>query len=228
MSERESGQEGFIEMNFQEVSAAEMLERANEYFNRMNDRRTTRHFSSKEVSQDLIELAIKTAGTAPSGAHLQPWTFVAISDFEIKSKIREAAEKEERKFYEERMPDEWAEVLRPLGTDHVKKHLTDAPWVVVLFRHSKRVKKNGKFAPTYYSQESCGIAAGMFISAIHNMGLTTLTHTPSPMGFLRELLNRPEHEHPMIVMPVGYPAKDAKVPDISRKKLEEISYFHSH
>ena len=228
MSERESGQEGFIEMNFQEVSAAEMLERANEYFNRMNDRRTTRHFSSKEVSQDLIELAIKPAGTAPSGAHLQPWTFVAISDFEIKSKIREAAEKEERKFYEERMPDEWAEVLRPLGTDHVKKHLTDAPWVVVLFRHSKRVKKNGKFAPTYYSQESCGIAAGMFISAIHNMGLTTLTHTPSPMGFLRELLNRPEHEHPMIVMPVGYPAKDAKVPDISRKKLEEISYFHSH
>ena len=228
MSETESGQEGFIEMNFQEVSAAEMLERANEYFNRMNDRRTTRHFSRKEVSQDLIELAIKTAGTAPSGAHLQPWTFVAISDSEIKSKIREAAEKEERKFYEERMPDEWAEVLRPLGTDHVKKHLTDAPWVVVLFRHSKRVKKNGKFAPTYYSQESCGIAAGMFISAIHNMGLTTLTHTPSPMGFLRELLNRPEHEHPMIVMPVGYPAKDAKVPDISRKKLEEISYFHSN
>tara|TARA_B100001989_G_C24551071_1_gene474807 strand:+ start:2367 stop:3053 length:687 start_codon:yes stop_codon:yes gene_type:complete len=228
MSERESGQEGFIEMNFQEVSAAEMLERANEYFNRMNDRRTTRHFSRKEVSQDLIELAIKTAGTAPSGAHLQPWTFVAISDFEIKTKIREAAEKEERKFYEERVPEEWAEVLRPLGTDHVKKHLTDAPWVVVLFRHSKRVKKNGKFAPTYYSQESCGIAAGMFISAIHNMGLTTLTHTPSPMGFLRELLNRPEHEHPMIVMPVGYPAKDAKVPDISRKKLEEISYFHLH
>ena len=228
MSERESGQEGFIEMNFQEVSAAEMLERANEYFNRMNDRRTTRHFSRKEVSQDLIELAIKTAGTAPSGAHLQPWTFVAISDFEIKTKIREAAEKEERKFYEERVPEEWAEVLRPLGTDHVKKHLTDAPWVVVLFRHSKRVKKNGKFAPTYYSQESCGIAAGMFISAIHNMGLTTLTHTPSPMGFLRELLNRPEHEHPMIVMPVGYPAKDAKVPDISRKKLEEISYFHSN
>ena len=228
MSETESGQEGFIEMNFQEVSAVEMLERANEYFNRMNDRRTTRHFSRKEVSQDLIELAIKTAGTAPSGAHLQPWTFVAISDFEIKAKIREAAEKEERKFYEERMPDEWAEVLRPLGTDHVKKHLTDAPWVVVLFRHSKRVKKNGKFAPTYYPQESCGIAAGMFISAIHNMGLTTLTHTPSPMGFLRELLNRPEHEHPMIVMPVGYPAKDAKVPDISRKKLEEISYFHSN
>ena len=228
MSETESGQEGFIEMNFEEVSAVEMLERANEYFNRMNDRRTTRHFSRTEVSQDLIELASQTAGTAPSGAHLQPWTFVAISDFEIKSKIREAAEKEERKFYEERMPDEWAEVLRPLGTDHVKKHLTDAPWVVVLFRHTKRVKKNGKFAPTYYSQESCGIAAGMFISAIHNMGLTTLTHTPSPMGFLRELLNRPEHEHPMIVMPVGYPAKDAKVPDISRKKLEEISYFHSN
>ena len=180
------------------------------------------------MSRDLIELAIKTAGTAPSGAHLQPWTFVAISDFELKSRIRKAAEEEERKFYEERVPDDWAEVLRPLGTDHVKEHLTDAPWVVVLFRHSKRIKKDGEFAPTYYSQESCGIAAGMFISAIHNMGLTTLTHTPSPMGFLRELLNRPEYEHPMIVMPVGYPAKDAKVPDIMRKKLEEISYFHSH
>ena len=112
--------------------------------------------------------------------------------------------------------------------NHVKKHLTDAPWVVVLFRHSKRVKKKGKFAPTYYSQESCGIAAGMFISAIHNMGLTTIILSPSPMGFLRELLNRPENENPMIVMPVGYPAKDAKVPDISRKKLEEISYFHSY
>ena len=228
MSETESNQEGFIEMSFEEVSAVEMLERANEYFDLMSNRRTTRHFSKKNVSRDLIELAIKTAGTAPSGAHLQPWTFVAISDFELKSRIRKAAEEEERKFYEERVPDDWAEVLRPLGTDHVKEHLTDAPWVVVLFRHSKRIKKDGEFAPTYYSQESCGIAAGMFISAIHNMGLTTLTHTPSPMGFLRELLNRPESEHPMIVMPVGYPAKDAKVPDIMRKKLEEISYFHSH
>ena len=194
---REHPEEGFIEMDFVEVPAREMLDRANGYYELMDKRRTTRHFSKKEVSRDLIELAIRTAGTAPSGAHLQPWTFVAVSDVKLKERIRIAAEEEERRFYEERVPEEWAEVLLPLGTDQVKEHLTDAPWVVILFRHSQRVRENGDLAPTYYSQESCGIAAGMFISAVHNMGLTTLTHTPSPMGFLRELLNRPDHEHPM-------------------------------
>ena len=146
----------------------------------------------------------------------------------MKERIRIAAEEEERRFYEERVPEEWAEVLLPLGTDQVKEHLTDAPWVVILFRHSQRVRENGDLAPTYYSQESCGIAAGMFISAVHNMGLTTLTHTPSPMGFLRELLNRPDHEHPMVVMPVGYPAEGAKVPDITRKSLGDISVFYPY
>jgi len=123
------------------------------------------------------------------------------------------------------MPESWAEVLRPLGTDHVKEHLTDAPWVVVLFRQSKRVRGNGEWAPTYYSQESCGIAAGLFISAVHNMGLVTLTHTPSPMGFLREILQRPDHEHAMLVLPVGFPAEKASVPKLSRKTLDEISEF---
>lgn len=215
-------------MDFVEVPAREMLDRANGYYELMDRRRTTRHFSKKEVSRDLIELAIRTAGTAPSGAHLQPWTFVAVSDVKLKERIRIAAEEEERRFYEERVPEEWAEVLLPLGTDQVKEHLTDAPWVVILFRHSQRVRENGDLAPTYYSQESCGIAAGMFISAVHNMGLTTLTHTPSPMGFLRELLNRPDHEHPMVVMPVGYPAKGAKVPDITRKSLEDIAVFYPY
>lgn len=215
-------------MDFVEFQAKEMLDRANGYYELMEKRRTTRHFSKKEVSRDLIELAIKTAGTAPSGAHLQPWTFVAVSDVKLKERIRIAAEEEERRFYEERVPEEWAEVLLPLGTDQVKEHLTDAPWVVILFRHSQRVRENGDLAPTYYSQESCGIAAGMFISAVHNMGLTTLTHTPSPMGFLRELLNRPDHEHPMVVMPVGYPAKGAKVPDIRRKCLGDISVFYPY
>lgn len=215
-------------MDFVEVPAREMLDRANGYYELMDKRRTTRHFSKKEVSRDLIELAIRTAGTAPSGAHLQPWTFVAVSDVKLKERIRIAAEEEERRFYEERVPEEWAEVLLPLGTDQVKEHLTDAPWVVILFRHSQRVRENGDLAPTYYSQESCGIAAGMFISAVHNMGLTTLTHTPSPMGFLRELLNRPDHEHPMVVMPVGYPAKGAKVPDITRKSLEDIAVFYPY
>ena len=139
--------------------------------------------------------------------------------------IREAAEREEMKTYSERMPESWAEVLRPLGTDHIKEHLTEAPWVVILFRQSKWLRSNGKWAPTYYSQESCGIAAGLFISAVHNMGLVTLTHTPSPMGFLRDILQRPDHEHAMLVLPVGFPAENASIPNISRKTLEEISEF---
>ena len=216
---------GFIQLEFEELPADEMLSRARDFYKQMDTRRTTRHFSNREVPRELIELAIKTASTAPSGAHLQPWTFVAISNPEVKAQIREAAEAEERKTYSERMPEAWAEVLRPLGTDHVKEHLSDAPWIVVVFRQSKRQRDSGEWGPTYYAQESCGIAAGLFIAAIHNMGLTTLTHTPSPMGFLRDILNRPEHEHAMLVMPVGYPDEDAKVPNLGRKSLENISEF---
>ena len=216
---------GFIQLEFEELPADEMLSRARDFYKQMDERRTTRHFSNREVPRELIELAIKTASTAPSGAHLQPWTFVAISNPEVKTQIREAAEAEERKTYAERMPEAWAEVLRPLGTDHVKEHLSDAPWIVVVFRQSKRQRDSGEWGPTYYAQESCGIAAGLFIAAIHNMGLTTLTHTPSPMGFLRDILNRPEHEHAMLVMPVGYPDEGAKVPNLGRKSLENISEF---
>ena len=217
---------GFIQLEFEELPADEMLSRARDFYKQMDERRTTRHFSNREVPRELIELAIKTASTAPSGAHLQPWTFVAISNPEVKTQIREAAEAEERKTYSERMPEAWAEVLRPLGTDHVKEHLSDAPWIVVVFRQSKRQRDSGEWGPTYYAQESCGIAAGLFIAAIHNMGLTTLTHTPSPMGFLRDILNRPEHEHAMLVMPVGYPDEGAKVPNLGRKSLENISEFY--
>jgi iodotyrosine deiodinase len=216
---------GFIQLEFEELPADEMLSRARAFYEQMDERRTTRHFSNREVPRELIELAIKTASTAPSGAHLQPWTFVAISNPEVKTQIREAAEAEERKTYSKRMPEAWAEVLRPLGTDHVKEHLSDAPWIVVVFRQSKRQRDSGEWGPTYYAQESCGIAAGLFIAAIHNMGLTTLTHTPSPMGFLRDILNRPEHEHAMLVMPVGYPDEGAKVPNLGRKSLENISEF---
>ena len=222
----EAGEEsGFINLEFAELPPAEMSKRADEFYEMMDKRRTTRHFSDRNVPRKLIERAIQTAGTSPSGAHLQPWTFVAVSNPEIKKAIREAAEKEEMKTYSERMPESWAEVLRPLGTDHIKEHLTEAPWVVVLFRHSKRVRDNGEWAPTYYSQESCGIAAGLFISAVHNMGLVTLTHTPSPMGFLREILQRPDHEHAMLVLPVGFPAEKASVPNLSRKTLGDISEF---
>ena len=215
---------GFIDLEFIEVDSETMLSKARSFYEQMDRRRTTRHFSDREVPRELIELAIRTASTAPSGAHLQPWTFVAISNKELKGVIREEAEKEEARFYDERIPEEWEEVLEPLGTDHVKEHITEAPWVIVLFRHSKR-ERGDSFAPTYYSQESCGIAAGLFISAIHNMGLATLPHTPSPMGFLREILQRPNHEHAMLLLPVGYPAEGAKVPDLSRKALEDVSDF---
>ena len=216
---------GFIRLEFAELPPEEMLSRAQDFHQQMDGRRTTRHFSTREVPRELIELAIKTASTAPSGAHLQPWTFVAVVNQELKSSIRDAAEIEELRTYSKRMPEAWAELLRPLGTDHVKEHLTDAPWIIVLFRQSKRERENGEFGPTYYAQESCGIAAGLFIAAVHNMGLTTLTHTPSPMGFLREILGRPDHEHAMLVMPVGYPAEGASVPDLSRKTLDEVSEF---
>ncbi|PXF23971.1 MAG: nitroreductase family protein, partial [Methanobacteriota archaeon] len=150
---------GFVSLVFHELSGADMLERAQSFHARMEQRRTTRHFSGREVPRELIELAVQTAGTAPSGAHMQPWTYVAVSNPGLKQRLREAAEVEEKRFYEERMPAAWEEVLTPLGTDYVKEHITDAPWVVVLFRHSKRLRDNGEWGPTYYSQESCGISA---------------------------------------------------------------------
>ncbi len=217
--------EGFIPLDWSELSIQEMERNAFSLYKKMDSRRTTRHFSTKDVPRKLIEQAILTGSTAPSGAHLQPWTFVAVKNDEIKQKMRDAAEIEEEKTYSNRMPEAWQEVLEPLGTDAIKDHMTDAPWLVVLFRQTKRIRSSGEFGPTYYSTESCGIAAGMFIHAIHNMGLVTLTHTPSPMGFLREILQRPEHEHAMLVMPVGYPAEDAMVPDISRKSLDEVAIF---
>jgi iodotyrosine deiodinase len=212
----------FIDLDFNEVPFEEMKERSLSFYKMMNRRRTTRHFSNKKVERELIEVAIRTASTAPSGAHLQPWTFVVISNEELKKKIRDASEKEEIKTYSNRMPESWSDLLTPLGTDYVKEHITDAPWVVVIFRQTKRQRKNLEWGPTYYSQESCGIAIGIFISAIQNMGLVTLTHTPSPMGFLREILNRPKHEHAMLLMPVGYPADDAKVPNLGRKNMSEV------
>ena len=188
----------FVPLEWNELPEDEMKQRATALYEQMNLRRTTRHFSERTVPRELIEKAIMCASTAPSGAHLQPWTFVAVSNAEMKMKMREAAEIEEEKTYSERMPEAWQEVLQPLGTDAVKEHMTTAPWLVILFRQSKRMRPNGEFGPTYYSTESCGIAAGMFIQAIHNMGLVTLTHTPSPMGFLREILGRPAHELSLI------------------------------
>ncbi len=215
----------FVLLNWTEQPMAEMLKRAEQNLGILAKRRTTRHFSSRDVDRRLIELAILSGSTAPSGAHLQPWTWVAVRNTELQQRIRAATEEEERKTYSERMPEAWAEVLAPLGTDAVKPHLTDAPWIVVLFKQKKRLRTNGDWGPTYYATESCGIAAGMFIQAVNHMGLVTLTHTPSPMGFLREVLGRPDHEEAMLVMPVGYPASEARVPDLHRKPLDEVAVF---
>lgn len=215
----------FVPLRFARRNTQDMTERARSFFTEMNARRTTRHFSAEPVPRELIELAIRTAGTSPSGAHQQPWTFVAISDAGLKAKMREAAEREEHDFYNGRAPKEWLDALAPLGTDQTKTHLTDAPWVVVLFRQSHGVNADGTKRTFYYTQESCGIAAGLFIAAIHHMGLVALTHTPSPMGFLGELLERPSNEKAFLVMPVGFPAADARVPNIARRALAEISVW---
>jgi iodotyrosine deiodinase len=206
-------------------SIEETLARGRDFHAEMDRRRTTRHFATDPVPREAIEWAIRVAGTAPSGAHQQPWTFVAVSDPGLKERIREAAEREEREFYHGRAPEEWLEALAPLGTDEHKTHLTDAPWVVVLFRQAYGLRADGSRRTHYYSQESCGIAAGFFIAAVHLMGLVTLTHTPNPMGFLGELLERPPNEKAMLVMPVGYPAAGARVPDIGRKPLDAIAVF---
>lgn len=215
----------FVPLAFHRRSAAESLDRARAFHDEMSRRRTTRHFSTEPVPRELIELAIRTAGTAPSGAHQQPWTFVAVGNPELKRRIREAAEDEEHRNYHGRMPPEWLEALAPLGTDEHKPHLTDAPWVVVLFRQTHGLTPDGRKRTFYYTQESCGIAAGLFIAAVHWMGLVTLTHTPNPMGFLAELLERPAHEKAMLVMPVGYPAAGASVPDLARKPIGEIAVW---
>jgi iodotyrosine deiodinase len=204
---------------------AELVDRARRIEAEMQRRRSVRHFSDRSVPREALELAIRAAGTAPSGAHQQPWTFVVVGDAALKLRIREAAEEEERLNYGGRMPPEWVEALRPLGTDFVKSHLTDAPYVVVLFRHLHGVNDDGSRRTHYYTTESCGIAAGFFIAAIHRMGLATLTHTPSPMNFLSELLARPVNEKPFLVMPVGYPDPGATVPALGRKALEEISVW---
>ncbi len=218
-------EKSFVPLSFDPLPPDASQARALEFYQHMNTRRTTRHFSTQAVPREWIEQAIRTAGTAPSGAHQQPWTFVAVSDPLLKAQIRQAAEEEEQAFYRERATPEWLEALAPLGTDAHKPHLTDAPWVVVLFRQSHGLGADGEKRTFYYTQESCGIAAGFFVAAIHHMGLVTLTHTPSPMGFLATLLERPANEKAMLVLPVGYPAADAKVPDIDRKPLAEISVW---
>jgi len=204
----------------------EVLARAEANFQEADARRSVRLFSSEPVPRRAIELAIQAASTAPSGAHQQPWTFVAVGDPEIKHRIRLAAEAEERENYEGgRMPPEWVEELAQIGTDWHKDFLEVVPWIVVLFEQTHGTFSDGSLKKHYYARESVGIACGMFIAAIHRMGMATLTHTPSPMGFLREILGRPANERPFVLLPVGYPAPDAEVPDLTRKPLEDVAVF---
>ena len=211
----------FIPLDFREISSDEQSRRANDFFEMLRRRRTVRDYSDRDVPLELIEKAIATAGTAPSGANLQPWRFVVVRDAEIKRKIREAAEIEEYESYHNRMSEKWLRRLAPLGTNEHKPFLEVAPYLIVVFRINSFVE-DGETEPTYYSQESVGIAVGMLLAALHNMGLATLTHTPSPMKFLQEILGRPKNEIPFVLIPVGYPADDAMVPDIERKPLSEI------
>ena len=207
---------------FEEYPVEEMKERARSFFEEMKRRRTVRKFSDRPVPREIIEDCIRAAGTAPNGANRQPWHFVVVEDPAVKKLIREAAEEEEREFYERRATDEWLEALEPLGTDPNKPFLEDAPYLVVVFEERFGVDGEGRKVKHYYVKESVGIATGMLITAVHRAGLASLTHTPSPMGFLNDILDRPDNERPFLILVVGYPGEGVTVPDISKKSLDEI------
>jgi nitroreductase len=209
---------------FERLPEDEMAARGHEFRELMARRRSVREFAPDSVPRELIETAIAAANTAPSGANRQPWHFVVVSDPAVKAEIRRGAEAEEREFYEGgRATEEWLEALAPLGTDWRKPFLEIAPWLVVVFKQIHAVREDGVKLTNYYVNESVGIACGLFIAAIHQMGLATLTHTPQPMRFLTEILDRPSNERPYILFPVGYPHPDCQVPGISKKNLEEVS-----
>jgi len=213
-----------IPYDYLKFTPDEQLRRAREFFELCNRRRSVRRFSSKPVSRELLETLIRTAGTAPSGANKQPWRFIIVMDTELKRKIRIAAEKEERQNYEHRMSQEWLDDLAVLGTDWHKEFLEVAPALIAVFSIEYE-KAGGRIRKNYYVKESVGLAVGFLIAAIHNAGLVALTHTPSPMHFLQEILNRPSNERPFVLIPVGYPAENVTVPDIQRKQLGQTSVW---
>lgn len=206
-------------------SPAELRARAREFYDEVKLRRTVRDFSSRPVPREVLEDCIRAAGTAPNGANCQPWHFAVVGDPEVKRRIREAAEAEEREFYGGRAPEEWLDALAPLGTDAHKPFLETAPWLVAIFAESWRPDGEGGRAKNYYVTESVGIATGILVTALHHAGLATLTHTPSPMKFLNAILGRPDNERPFLLLVVGFPADDAEVPDIGKKPLSEIATF---
>ena len=210
---------------YREYPVDEMRARIEAFYEDVDRRRSVREFSDRPVPRDIIETAIEAAGTAPSGANLQPWHFVVVSGPETKKRIREAAEAEEREFYEHRASEEWLEALAPLGTDSEKPFLETAPYLIAVFLKKFDELPDGRKVKHYYPTESTGLATGILITALHHAGLATLTHTPSPMKFLNEILGRPKSERPFLLLVVGYPADDAEVPDITRKPLEDFASF---
>jgi nitroreductase len=216
----------FVPLNqWREKTLEEMRAAAQTFLETMRARRTVRDFSARPVPRDIIENCLLAAGTAPNGANRQPWKFVVVGDPELKQRIREEAEVEERAFYQEKAPKEWLDALAHLGTDENKPFLEQAPWLIVIFAESYERTPEGKKAKNYYVTESVGIATGMLITALHMAGLVTLTHTPSPMKFLNDLLGRPDNERPFLILVVGYPEEDARVPAITKKPIEDIAVF---
>ncbi|KAB2847202.1 MAG: nitroreductase family protein [Melioribacteraceae bacterium] len=213
--------------SYVEYPHEEMIKRSKEFYEEVNRRRTIREFSNREIPKEVIMNCLKAAGTAPSGANMQPWKFVVVENREIKKKIRIAAEEEEREFYNSKAPQEWLDALAPLGTDEHKPFLETAPYLIVIFESKYEPLPDGRKVKQYYTKESVGIATGILITALHHAGIATLTHTPSPMNFLNDILERPANEKPYLILVAGYPQENVTVPNIKRKVLEEIAVFHS-
>ena len=215
----------FIPYDPVHFAEAEMIKRSKEFYEFMDRRRSVRDFSNEDVPEEVIRNIIQTASTAPSGAHKQPWTFCVVRNTELKHRLRLLAEEEEKKNYAGRMSDRWIKDLEPLGTNEVKEFLDIAPWIIVVMKKSYDLDSDGGKTNNYYVNESVGIACGFLIAAIHNAGLVTLTHTPSPMNFIAKALDRPEEEKPYLLLPVGYPKKGCKVPDLKRKTYDEVAIY---
>jgi len=210
---------------YREYPAADMIQRAAGHYADIRRRRTVRDFSDRPVPRAVIEDCLRAAGTAPSGANMQPWHFVVVGDPQVKARIRAEAEREEQEFYTHKAPQEWLDALAPLGTDARKPFLETAPYLIVIFAQSYGLLPDGRKVKHYYAQESVGIATGFLINAVHHAGLVSLTHTPSPMAFLNEILGRPANERPFLILVVGYPAPDATVPVITKRPLQDIATF---
>ena len=220
--------EGFEHVKYSHVHypPEEMVSRSQQFYDWMETRRSVRDFSDKPVPKEVIENIIKSASTAPSGAHKQPWTFCVVSNAELKKQIRKAAEEEEYESYTKRMSETWLDDLKPMATNHQKPFLETAPYLIIVFKRAFEFDEDGSKHQNYYVNESVGLACGFLISAIHDAGLVTLTHTPSPMGFLHKILERPENERPFLLLPVGYEADEVYVPNNRRKSLEEVAVFY--